>query len=81
VDELQHERLTTVTLPLGAKASGKTLGFFTLHAMGVRVVNLRRISGKAIDIQDNLVLQDGDALVLSGTSESLSLAESKLLKG
>jgi len=81
VDELQHERLTTVTLPLGSKATGKSLDFFALHAMGVRVVNLRRSDGKAVDVQTNPVLQDGDALVLSGKSESLSLAESKLLKG
>ena len=45
VDELQHERLSSVTLPLGAKASGKSLGVFALHAMGIRVVNLRRSSG------------------------------------
>jgi CPA2 family monovalent cation:H+ antiporter-2 len=81
VDELQHERLSTVTLPLGSKSTGKSLGFFALHAMGVRVVNLRRSSGKAVDVQDATVLQGGDALVLSGKSEALALAESKLLKG
>jgi len=81
VDELQHERLATVTLPLGSKAAGKSLDFFALHAIGVRVVSLRRSNGKPVDVQDTTVLQDGDALVLSGKSEFLALAESKLLKG
>ncbi|MDE2418262.1 MAG: monovalent cation:proton antiporter-2 (CPA2) family protein [Burkholderiales bacterium] len=81
VDELQHERLSSVTLPLGARASGRSLGGVALHIMGVRVVSLRRSNGKAADVQDETMLQDGDTLVLSGKSETLALAESKLLRG
>jgi len=81
VGELDHERLQTVTLPLGAKTLGQPLGALVLHALGVRVVNLRRAGGKAVAPQDDTVLSDGDTLVLSGKPEALALAEQKLLKG
>jgi CPA2 family monovalent cation:H+ antiporter-2 len=81
VGELDHERLQTVTLPLGAKTLGQPLGALALHAVGVRVVNLRRAGGKAVTPQDDTVLTDGDTLVLSGKPEALALAEQKLLKG
>ncbi|MEP6823601.1 MAG: monovalent cation:proton antiporter-2 (CPA2) family protein [Ramlibacter sp.] len=80
-DELQHERLSTLTLPLGARAVGRPLAYFALHALGVRVVNLRRAGGKAIPVDDALGLEDGDTLVLSGRSETLAVAEEKLLRG
>ncbi|RZJ06430.1 MAG: potassium transporter, partial [Haliea sp.] len=81
VDELQHERLSTLTLPLGARAVGRQLGHFALHAVGVRVVNLRRAGGKALPVVDTLALEEGDTLVLSGRSETLAVAEEKLLRG
>ena len=81
VDELHHERLHTLTLPLGAKSVGKPLGHLALHAMGVRVVSLRRNGGKTIAPTDELLFEGGDTLVLSGQAEALSLAEQKLLKG
>jgi CPA2 family monovalent cation:H+ antiporter-2 len=81
VDELQHERLSNVALPLHAKAAGRTLGSFALLPLGVRVVNLRRHSGKSVDALEDTLLEGGDTLVLSGTAESLAIAEQKLLKG
>jgi CPA2 family monovalent cation:H+ antiporter-2 len=81
VDELQHERLATITLPAATRAAGCTLGYFALHAVGVRVVSLRRNTGKIADTQDETILQGGDTLVLSGQAEALALAEQKLLKG
>jgi CPA2 family monovalent cation:H+ antiporter-2 len=81
VDELQHERLATLTLPVGARAAGQTLQEFALHAMGVRVVSLRRSTGVATEVRDDALLQGGDTLVLSGKVEPLALAEQKLLKG
>jgi CPA2 family monovalent cation:H+ antiporter-2 len=68
-------------LPLGARAAGQTLIHFALHAMGVRVVSLRRSSGKPVDVADDTTLESGDMLVLSGKAETLALAEQKLLKG
>jgi CPA2 family monovalent cation:H+ antiporter-2 len=81
VDELAHERLTTLTLPTAARASGRALADFALHALQVRVLSVRRANGTAQQVNDRLVLNDGDALVLSGRADALHLAEEKLLRG
>ncbi len=80
-DELDHARLTTFTMPLSAKTLGQRLGDLALHATGVRVVSLRRASGKQVDALDDCDLQDGDTLVLSGKPEPLAVAQEKLLRG
>jgi CPA2 family monovalent cation:H+ antiporter-2 len=80
-NELLHERLASVTLPLSAKAAGKPLGAFDLPGMGVRVVSLRHSNGKISPFSDSMVLVDGDTLVLSGKAECLSLAEQRLIEG
>ena len=81
VDELHHERLSSVTLPIGAKAIGKSIGHFALHALGVRIVSLRRSTGRLLAPKDDLLLDGGDTLVLSGKAETLAIAEQLLLKG
>jgi CPA2 family monovalent cation:H+ antiporter-2 len=81
VDDLQNERLATVTLPLGARSLGRALSQLALHATGVRVVSLRRSDGKPIDPETDPPLADGDTLVLSGRPEPLAVAEEKLLRG
>ena len=80
VDEMHHERLSSFTIPLGAKSIGKPLLHLALHAMGTRVVNLRRGNGVSELPSDDVLLQSGDTLVLSGTPENLALAEQKLLR-
>jgi CPA2 family monovalent cation:H+ antiporter-2 len=80
-DELEQERLSTLTLSPGARAIGQALGHLALQALGVRVVSLRRGNGKSVQPQDALALQDRDTLVLSGTPEALAMATDKLLKG
>ena len=79
IEELEHERLSTITLPMGARAVGKHLGHFALQAIGVRVVSLRRADGKAASLEQDPALQDGDTLVLSGRPDTLAVAEQKLL--
>ena len=79
-NERDEERLTTVTLPLGTAPIGKPLGLLALHAVGVRVVSLRRSNGKTLTADDALVLEGGDTLVLSGRAEALAMAEEKLLR-
>lgn len=79
--DLEQERLATVTLPMGARAVGRALSHFALHAQGVRVVSLRRGNGKPADPAGDPGLQDGDTLVLSGRPEALAVAEEILLKG
>ncbi len=81
VNEREHERLGTFTLPLGARSIGQPLGHLALHAMGVRVVTLRRADGKAVPLEPDPQLLEGDALVLSGKPEVLAMAEQKLLRG
>ncbi len=81
INERDEERLTTVTLPLATNPVGKPLGFLALHAVGVRVVSLRRSSGKTLAADDALVLEGGDTLVLSGQAEALAVAEEKILRG
>jgi CPA2 family monovalent cation:H+ antiporter-2 len=81
VDELEHERLATVTLPAGAGSLGRALDQLALQALGVRVVSLRRSSGKAQDPGANPALEDGDTLVLSGRPATLAKAEERLLRG
>jgi CPA2 family monovalent cation:H+ antiporter-2 len=80
-DELQHERLASVTLPAGSNGARRPLGSFALHAIGVRVVSLRHGNGKNALTSDDSVLEGGDILVLSGKAEALAVAEYKLLKG
>jgi len=80
-EELEQERLATITLPLGARALGRALSAFALHAQGVRVVALRRSNGHTVDPDSDPTLQDGDTLVLSGRPEPLAMAEEILLQG
>lgn len=79
--EVEQERLSTITLPLGARALGRALSHYALHAQGVRVVSLRRSNGHTIDPASDPALQDGDTLVLSGRPEPLARAEEILLEG
>jgi CPA2 family monovalent cation:H+ antiporter-2 len=81
VNERDQARLATVTLPPGAQTLGHPLGELALHAMGVRVVNLRHGDGRMSKAQDATLLAEGDTLVLSGHPTSLALAETRLLRG
>jgi CPA2 family monovalent cation:H+ antiporter-2 len=81
VDELDNERLATVTLPPASRTVGKTLESLALKAVGVRLVSLRRANGKPTAFDDHTVCAGGDTLVLSGKAPALSLAEAKLLGG
>jgi len=80
VDEMHHERLSSFTLPPGAKSIGKPLGYLALHTLDVRVVNLRRSGGKTLLPTNDTPLENGDTLVLSGVPENLSAAEQKILR-
>jgi CPA2 family monovalent cation:H+ antiporter-2 len=79
--EIEQERLATVTLPLGASAPGRVLSQLRLAGQGVRVVSLRRANGRTVDPATDPALEDGDTLVLCGRPEPLALAEEILLKG
>jgi CPA2 family monovalent cation:H+ antiporter-2 len=80
-EEREQERLSTVTLPMGASALGRVISQLRLPAQDVRVVSLRRSNGRTVDPASDPALEDGDTLVLSGRPEPLALAEEILLKG
>ena len=80
-EQLDTERLSTLTLSAGALAVGLRLSDFDLRAIDVRVASLRRGSGKVADIGADPTLHNGDTLVLSGRPEALAMAEEKLLQG
>ena len=44
-------------------------------------MHLRRADGQIVAADDELVLEGGDTLVLSGRPPALALAEEKLLQG
>ena len=79
-DELHQERLSSLTLPLGARAAGKPVNHFALQALDVRVVSLRRSGGKVVAVTPDTLLEESDTLVLSGMADMLALATQKLLK-
>jgi monovalent cation:H+ antiporter-2, CPA2 family len=82
VDELQHERLATVTLPASlAEAGVRPLAAYALDTLDVRVLSLRRAHGTLLAAQTGTLLQGGDTLVLSGRADMLALAEQRLLMG
>ncbi len=81
VDESTQERLSSFTLPPGARVIGRTLEQLSQLLPDTRVVNLRRHNGKNLAPAHDLLLENGDTLVLSGRSEALALVEDRLLKG
>jgi len=81
VEELYQERLVTVVVPPAGKTVGTRLADLALSAMGAQVVSLRRAGGKTVPLADELRIEGGDTLVLSGTAEVLALAEDRLLSG
>ncbi|RYX90062.1 MAG: potassium transporter [Comamonadaceae bacterium] len=81
VNELDQERLSTVTLPVGGKVVGKSLSALALEAGGVRLVSLRRSGGRTVVTDESTLLEGNDTLVLSGRPQALGLAEERLLRG
>jgi CPA2 family monovalent cation:H+ antiporter-2 len=75
---MDHERLATITIPLGAHCVGLSLEQLALKDIGVRLVHRRKKNGQINDDPQGL-LDDGDTLVLSGRPQALAVAEEKLL--
>ena len=80
VEEREHARLLSVTLPATSASVNRTLGELALATRGVTVVSLRRASGAVLRPEDALTLAPGDTLVLSGVPERLAVVEASLLK-
>jgi CPA2 family monovalent cation:H+ antiporter-2 len=80
-DEIEQERLSTVTLPPDAGSVGQAVRDLALDAIGVRIVTRRSSEGRTLEPEDARPLADGDTLVLSGRPETLAQAEERLLRG
>ena len=70
-----------MSLPLTSPWLGKPVADLNFHAMGVRLVGLRRANGKSEPVSETLELELNDTLVISGTARTLAVAEDKLIKG
>ena len=76
-----HYRRHTVVLSPGCKSIGKTILDCHLGEMGVSILSVRRGNIRGDDPNPDMILKQGDALVLEGGTEELELAEEKLLRG
>jgi CPA2 family monovalent cation:H+ antiporter-2 len=81
VDELQHERLASVTLTTSSWAVGRTVGDCTNHLEFVRILSLRRDTELSLTPLDALVLLSGDTIVFSGKFDAIAAAQYVLLSG
>ncbi len=79
VDEMHNRRLLSVTLPLASPLQGRGMADLALQTLDVTVVSLRRAGGGVLAPSDELRLEGGDTLVLSGLPEPLARAETKLM--
>ncbi len=81
IEDAEHERLNTVTLPMSGRNVGKALGQLALEGLEVRVVSMRGANGKNKVFDGTTLLEGGDTLVLSAKAPALALAEDRLLSG
>ncbi len=79
LEQAEQPRLRTVTLPAGARAVGQILQQLDLR--GALALQVRRADGRVLQPDGQLVLGEGDAVVLSGSQQQLALAEDVLLGG
>ena len=80
-DDLEHERLSSLTLHPHASSIGLSLGSLKLEALDVRVVSLRAANGKRRDVEPDTVLHVADTVVMQGTATALARAEALLADG
>jgi CPA2 family monovalent cation:H+ antiporter-2 len=73
-------RLHSVTLPQNAAAIGKSLQGLKLSELGAEVTTVRREKNR-LDVASAIQLQEGDTVVLRGTTDKMAKAEARLLKG
>ncbi|MCX8113564.1 MAG: cation:proton antiporter [Burkholderiaceae bacterium] len=79
-EEEAHVRLHSVPLEAGAAAIGRSLGELKLDEVGAEVTAIRRRGIRGEDPAPELVLREGDVVVLRGAPEAIELAEARLLQ-
>jgi monovalent cation:H+ antiporter-2, CPA2 family len=81
IEDLNQEQLASITLPANAHATGLHLSELGTKLPNAHIIKLRRRNGTSLTPQSDAILNEGDTLVLSGTSEALARAEETLLRG
>jgi CPA2 family monovalent cation:H+ antiporter-2 len=81
VDELDLQRLQSLTLTKDAACIGQTVGDWLPRLPGVQLVSLRRAQGAVVVPQPTTALSVGDTLVMSGSPQALARAELGLFNG
>src|SRR5437588_473676 len=83
VDETSEHReeLKSVVVPPGAWAVGRTLGEVRSRGVEVTFTGVRRLGILGRDPAGDMVLRDGDIVVIYGQPEELERAEAVLLAG
>jgi CPA2 family monovalent cation:H+ antiporter-2 len=79
-DEENQPRLHSVWLATGAAGIGLSLAELDLGALGCEVSAIRRRGIRAVEPAPETVLEAGDVVVVLGTPEAVSVAESRLLQ-
>ncbi|MGZ5818751.1 MAG: cation:proton antiporter domain-containing protein, partial [Burkholderiaceae bacterium] len=79
-EDAERVRLHSVTLPQNAASIGKSLQALNLIGLGAEVTTVRREKIR-LDLASAIELQEGDTVVLRGTTDKMAKAETRLLKG
>lgn len=79
-DDETQERLHSVPIDGDAAAVGRKIGDLQLATLGAEVTAVRRRGIRGADPSADLVLEEGDVVVLRGTPDALELAEARLLE-
>jgi len=79
IEEASSERLHSVMLDAGAAAVNRAIADLGLAELGVVITAVRRGGVRSAEPGEHMVLQSGDVVVMRGVSESLELAEQRLL--
>ncbi len=80
-DDVDHERLASITVPTGSGSVGRTLFDLQLDELAVQVVSVRRAQGAVVSPDHPLTIGAGDTVLLSGRPQALADAEGRLLTG
>lgn len=79
--DADQPRLHAVTLTPGAAAIGRRVGGIDLEKVGAGVTAIRRRTQRALKLEPELELIEGDVVVLIGTAAAVTAGEDVLLRG
>jgi CPA2 family monovalent cation:H+ antiporter-2 len=74
-------RLHSILLPQGARSAGRRLADLNLQDLQVEITAIRRRDIRRLDPTPDMVLEEGDVIVMRGRDSDLAAAEMLLLQG